>query len=266
MEETRALGADPGAAWLRPRRQMAFALAVEPIVDVRAKLGRQPAWLDGPQWPQSAASGEQMMFVGQFPIPGDERRMAYLFMTDGGDGLLPTWEAEGGENALIIQPGGRVPTFIKTVCSATGPRLWKRGPEWNGGPPVELSVNLVPFDAEAEGWLELAANYCEAERNGLSGQFPEEAAAAPRSYIGGRPVLWQPHLPLPVGCCHRSGRIRCRTTSRRRSARASPMSRGAGGETRSSSPSAAPAAQLSVAGGRLLTGASSPATHATWKQ
>ncbi|MBO0607556.1 hypothetical protein [Myceligenerans salitolerans] len=196
MEQTRVSGADPGAAWLKPRRQMAFAPVSAPITGGRAKLGGQPVWRDRHQWPQSAANGEQMMFIGQFPIPGDVQRMAYLFRTDGDKGL--TWEADGGENALIVQPGGRVPAFIKTVASATGPTLWKRGPEWNDGPSVERSINFVPIDAEVERWLELAADYCEAERNGLPAQFPEEVTLAPRSYIGGRPVLWQPHLPLPV--------------------------------------------------------------------
>lgn len=197
VEQTGVSGVDPGSAWLKPRRQMVFVPVAAPITDVRAKLGGQPVWLDQAQWPLSRTDGEQMMFIGQFPIPGGVERMAYLFMTDDG-GLYPTWGAEDGENALIVQPGGRVPVFIETVESATGPSLWKRGPEWDAGPPVELRVDLVPLDTEVERGLELEADYCEAERNGFPAQFPERVTLAPRSYVGGRPVLWQPHLPMPV--------------------------------------------------------------------
>jgi hypothetical protein len=47
--------------------------------------------------------------------------MAYLFMTASED-VHGTWESEGGENALIVQPG-RIPSHVTTAPLAQGPTL-----------------------------------------------------------------------------------------------------------------------------------------------
>lgn len=139
-----------------------------------------------------------MMFVGQFPVPGEAERMAYVFITDDRDGGYPTWGAEDGENAVIIQPYGRVPSFIETIEAATGPTLWKRGPAWGDGPPVELHIDLAPLDAETEQALEADADSCEAWRSGAMPEYPNHGVVTPRDYVGGRPVFWQRHHPIPV--------------------------------------------------------------------
>jgi hypothetical protein len=102
-----------------------------------------------------------MEFLGQFATPGGA--LAYLFMSAGDeDG---TFEPDGGENALIVQPGGRVPDFVTEVRDeATGPTvaedhvpvIGEPDPEaecWQflGGPGVEprwLQGEEVP----GEGW------------------------------------------------------------------------------------------------------------------
>jgi hypothetical protein len=37
--------------------------------------------------------------------------MAYVFMTDATEYVDDAWEPEGGENAVIVQPGGRLPVL-----------------------------------------------------------------------------------------------------------------------------------------------------------
>lgn len=51
--------------------------------------------------------------------PRRSARMAYLFMDDESE---ESWRPEGGENALIVQPG-RVPPFIETVGALDGESL-----------------------------------------------------------------------------------------------------------------------------------------------
>ncbi|WP_346540003.1 hypothetical protein [Micromonospora sp. DPT] len=127
------------------------------------KLGGQPVWLGTPQWPVSRSLGEPMTFIGQFRLDSDgEGCMAYLFMTDGEDYVDGTWEPEGGENAVIIQPDGSVPAFVAVTELGEGPswpvqdhlpvhqqdhgdeRMW----EFLGGEPVWLQGDETP----GPGW------------------------------------------------------------------------------------------------------------------
>lgn len=190
-------------AWLTPRLGMSFRPAAEPITTPDAKLGGQPAWLEAPRWPLSRTDGALMMFIGQFPVPQSDGRIAYLFMTAEDPGLRETWDPEAGENAVIIQPGGRVPDVVRTVDAATGPTLWTRGTTWDDEVPVELSVDLTSLDPATDGFLDAKAAEGDAERRGLYPDPYEEvddSADTTRSYVGGTPVFWQPHLPpVPPG-------------------------------------------------------------------
>lgn len=123
-------------------RRLVLSKADAPILEPVTKLGGQPVWVDVPQWPLSTELGTPMMFLGQFWLPGEGARMAYLFMTGGEDFVDGTWESEGGENALIVQPG-RVPSFIAVTGEAEGPTM-----------SGDLAVDLVPASpAELrEGW------------------------------------------------------------------------------------------------------------------
>jgi hypothetical protein len=100
---------------------LVFVPASGAVSEPVTKVGGQPVWLEEPQWPLSRETGEPMRFLGQFALEGG--RLAYLFMTGDGDGewVDGTYEPEGGENALVIQPGGRIPDFVTVEGRAAGP-------------------------------------------------------------------------------------------------------------------------------------------------
>jgi hypothetical protein len=109
------------------RASLDFSAADSPITELVTKFGGQPVWLGEPQWPLSRATGQPMLFIGQVALApelfGDTpSRMAYLFITDDRDEYVDgTWEADSGENAVILQPGlPGVPTQPLT----TGPTLY----------------------------------------------------------------------------------------------------------------------------------------------
>lgn len=105
-----------------PERAMDMTVADAPVTEPVTKIGGQPVWVDAPQWPRAAQNGDPMTFLGQFRLPTDDLRMAYLFMADGYCGA--TWVADGGENALIVQgPGAVLPSFVTVDETATGPSL-----------------------------------------------------------------------------------------------------------------------------------------------
>jgi hypothetical protein len=140
----------PAEAWLRPRLALRWAPADRPVAEPVPKLGGQPVWLDEPFWPLSSTTGEPMVFAGQFRFPGSELRMAYLFIADDPDGTGLTMEPEEGDNALLVQPGGRIPGFLRGVPRATGPSLWRRGEQWTDRVPVELLVGATEFGPDDE--------------------------------------------------------------------------------------------------------------------
>lgn len=116
-----------------------------------SKFGGQPVWLDQPQWPLSRQTGNQMRFICQIALdealfPGAQGRMAYLFMTEEEDGEFVdgTYEADGGENAVVVQPGS---TDAPVSDEATGPTLYrmveKEGHDRLQPERCEFAVNLV---------------------------------------------------------------------------------------------------------------------------
>jgi hypothetical protein len=191
-------GSGTHGAWLAPRLQMAFRPAASPVRGPVAKLGGQPAWLERPRWPQSAGFKAPMMFVGQFPIPGDSVRMAYLFITDDPDGTAETFDPQGGENALLVQPGGRVPDFLATTGNSTGPSLWRRGASWDEHVPVELRIEMSPLDPAEEQVLGNKIARQEAERAGAFLEVAGTSAFSPQSYVGGKPRYWQHQTGMPA--------------------------------------------------------------------
>ncbi|MDH6219950.1 hypothetical protein [Streptomyces pseudovenezuelae] len=99
---------------------LVFVPADGAVRDAVTKVGGQPVWLGEPQWPLSRGTGQPMEFLGQFAVAGG--RLAYLFMTgDGHDSVDGTFDPEGGENALVVQPDGRVPDFVTVEHRAEGP-------------------------------------------------------------------------------------------------------------------------------------------------
>lgn len=105
-----------------------FEPVSEPVTTCVTRFGGQPCWLEAPQWPLSRATGQPMRFIAQVALEaplfaGSGGRMAYLFMTDDPEQYVDgTWEPEGGENAVVVQPGHFAGP---TVALAQGPALYR---------------------------------------------------------------------------------------------------------------------------------------------
>ncbi len=102
-----------------------FKRATKPITAVKTKFGGQPVWLEKPLWPLSRETGNPMQFIGQIEIdrkmfPNAIGQIAYLFMTN--EDVDDTWDPEGGENAVIIQPSAK-PLQVKAGNIQNGPTL-----------------------------------------------------------------------------------------------------------------------------------------------
>ncbi|MBL3671139.1 hypothetical protein JL475_35465 [Streptomyces sp. M2CJ-2] len=142
----------PYDAGYLPWLEMTFHAVEEPITEPVAKLGGDPVWLDEPCWPVHPGTGEPLDFIGQFPVPaepGEERRMAYLFLSYD-DYETGGMDPEDGEAALLIQPGGRIPEFAAIGPAGTkGRSLWRFGAD-EELVPVEFRIELTPVPDEAE--------------------------------------------------------------------------------------------------------------------
>ncbi|OII61425.1 hypothetical protein BJP40_05470 [Streptomyces sp. CC53] len=103
-----------------------FVPAGTRVRDQVTKVGGQPVWRGQPQWPLSKQTGRAMVFLAQFDI--SDGHTAYVFMTGDDEGWVDgTYDADGGENAVIVQPRGRVPLQLRTIPVAEGPSA---GPEY----------------------------------------------------------------------------------------------------------------------------------------
>lgn len=121
-----------------------------PITEPVTKFGGQPVWIDAPQWPVSRSTGNPMRFICQIDLtslfPTACSKVAYLFMTDEEDGdyVDGTWEPDGGENAVILQPGE---TKFPIKPLSAGPTLYEmveqEGFDRRQRRPVEFSVELT---------------------------------------------------------------------------------------------------------------------------
>ncbi len=173
------------------RASLEFVEPDRPIVEPITKFGGQPCWLVEPQWPMSRQHGKPMRFIGQIRIeeelfPGCAARMAYVFITDDVDEYVDgTWLPDGGENAVILQPGT---PFVPTAPIASGPTL-QRGEDSPDGRrrlllDAEYGVAVVPAtDPEFIPETDLFA---------LSDDDQEEYSEAVRgNKIGGTPGFLQ---------------------------------------------------------------------------
>jgi len=141
------------------KKSIEFFEVKHPITEMVTKFGGQPVWLEKPEWPLSRANSEPMRFIGQIALEPEifgniAGRMAYLFMTD--PPVNETWSAEGGENALIVQPGI---TEIKTEPLSKRPTFYRMVKKFFGAVTVpetlEFSVHLAPGDDPA--WMDEAS-------------------------------------------------------------------------------------------------------------
>ena len=120
------------------------------------KFGGQPKWYSKPEWPISKSTGNPMRFICQIRLNdinlnGLNAKYAYLFMTDEEDYVDDTWKPDGGENAIILQPGNN---DIRTEEILNGPTTYKMIKE-EGNPrlvqkEIELGVHLTQFDEKDE--------------------------------------------------------------------------------------------------------------------
>jgi uncharacterized protein YwqG len=109
------------------RGSIEFVHSNKPIAIPITKFGGQPVWVGEPQWPLSKSTGNPMRFICQIAIDPahfsiTSARMAYLFMTDEEDYVDGTWEPDGGENAVVLQPGEIMPP-IRPLTE--GPTLYR---------------------------------------------------------------------------------------------------------------------------------------------
>jgi len=154
------------------------------------KFGGQPVWIDKPQWPLSEQTRNPMEFICQIALsddlfPGMEGKVAYVFMTEEEEYVDETWEPDGGENAIIIQPGVTSAVVseivdgpsIKEYIEVKGyDRLQPKLKEFS----VRLSIKDEPDFASEEirdKWSESA--------------FDEYAQALDGNKIGGTPIFLQ---------------------------------------------------------------------------
>jgi uncharacterized protein YwqG len=140
---------------MAPRASIEFVETASPIREPVTKFGGQPVWLAEPQWPLSRQTGQPMRFIGQIALDADlfgdtPGRMAYLFMTeldDDANFVEGTWEADGGENAVIVQPGE---PLVPVENRAEGPALFRMvpqpGQELLVSQPCEFAAQLTRAD------------------------------------------------------------------------------------------------------------------------
>ncbi len=94
----------------------------DPSDTPKTKFGGQPDWVETPQWPISTELKGPMRFIAQIEVgdvfPDHKGKVAYIFMTEDDDEYIDgTWEPDGGENAVIIQPSGEYSSSIQTLDS-----------------------------------------------------------------------------------------------------------------------------------------------------
>jgi len=184
------------------KHRLVFHPVSSPITAPVTKFGGQPTWIAGPQWPLSRQTGNPMRFIGQIAVdqslfPSVRAQMAYLFLTDEEEGNFVdgTYEPDGGENAVILQPG--VAT-VPTKELAQGPTLYrmveKTGHDLLQPEPCEFAVTVIEeedieFVPEDERW-----KMSEEEAKAVTGKLDENK-------IGGTPVFMQgDEFPFPGRC------------------------------------------------------------------
>lgn len=166
-----------------------------PIVEPVTKLGGQPVWIGEPRWPLSRTLRAPMRFIGQFALDPElfgscPARLAYLFMTEADDFVDGTWLPDGGENAVILQPG----TWDGPVAALTqGPTLATRVAEADAGgtreEPHEYAVTMEPGEDP---------DTLDEDTFRERGAWDQYMDAVAESKLGGTPAFLQyPEYPGP---------------------------------------------------------------------
>lgn len=144
-----------------PRKcSIRYREATLPITAPVTKFGGRPVWLEEPCWPISRLYSSPMQFICQIALDpalfgAIPTRMAYLFLTDWDyESVLPNIDdPDGGENAVILQPGGAWTGTSLPLYE--GPSLYRRAHR-NGRweqTPCEFAVELRSGeDSETGAW------------------------------------------------------------------------------------------------------------------
>jgi uncharacterized protein YwqG len=106
--------------------ELEIEFRTETPVTGETKFGGQPDWVGRPEWPISASTEKPMRFVcqinlKQIGVEDSDAEMAFFFMTEEEDYVDGTWDADGGENAIILQPGRH--TDVQTDEIVDGPTI-----------------------------------------------------------------------------------------------------------------------------------------------
>lgn len=172
------------------RQSIEFIEVNKPILEPVTKFGGQPVWLTEPQWPLSAETGNPMRFICQIALDPElfgsiSPRMAYIFMTDEEDFVDGTYEPDGGENAVILQPGT---TSAPVKALTEGPSLYKMTEkeldETLSEIPCEFAIKTTL--ADDQGFVQ------QSERNEWTDDEDEEYVnSLVGNKIGGTPIFVQ---------------------------------------------------------------------------
>lgn len=98
------------------------------------RFGGQPDWIVFPQWPVSLPwDNRPLKFIGQIRLNDFYRELkdltlAYIFMTQPENEADPFFDPDiiypdKGENAIIIQPGGKISEYIHIDNLCVGPTV-----------------------------------------------------------------------------------------------------------------------------------------------
>ena len=102
---------------MKKKYSISFQKSLSPITEPVTKFGGQPVWIEKPEWAISKTTGKPMTFICQILLEPEifgkvESKMAYIFMeTENWESQ--TWDAEFGDNAVIIQPNGKNPNNVQ---------------------------------------------------------------------------------------------------------------------------------------------------------
>ena len=132
-----------------------FQEVESPITEPITKFGGQPVWIEKPEWAVSLSTGKPLTFICQIALDEEifgqtESRMAYIFMNDD-DEVDETWETDGGENAVIIQPSGNNPKSV-SIQNGESLSIWKeiKGEMQRKPFPCEFAVEKSEVVPDAE--------------------------------------------------------------------------------------------------------------------
>jgi len=167
-----------------------FVETAERINEPVTKFGGQPVWIEESQWPLSKQTGNPMEFICQIELSenlftGSKGKMAYIFMTEEEEYIDGTWEPDGGENAIIIQPG--IPSVkVKEIQGGPSIKKYVKVEGYDRLQPQlkEYSVLLTVQEDPEYASEEIRSNWDDSK-------FDEYAQSLDGNKIGGTPIFLQ---------------------------------------------------------------------------